>query len=378
MVDAEIIHGRAVLSQLQGDWERLMEERDHEPSVSFQWTTALMESHVQPEDEIVSIILRRCGQVVGIVPLVLRPVRRFGQRFMTACPVSELSNTHSDLLLKEVSEPVLEAFVEALYRLNPSWDVFSMTRILENGRLCGVLRELACKRRKWFEYVKTPPSFFLTLDSTMSGYLGRRSGSFRNALKRIERKLASRGPVAIKTQDDFPNIEEAYSVLLSIEHRSWKHAHGTSISSVPRQMTFYRRLCSLASQKNWLQLEFLYLDGRPVAYNLGLTLTNTYFYLKTSYVHTERPLSPATFLRSRLVEGLIGRGIAQLDFPAEPYEWERQWTEEMRWHRSVTLFAPTAKGVVYSLYRKLKGLNGCAEGLQLKYVNPRDLKSGHF
>lgn len=374
MVDAEIIHGRAVLSQLQGDWERLMEEREYEPSVSFQWTAALMESHVQQEDEITSIILRRHDQVIGIVPLVLRPVRRFGQRFMTACPVSELSNTHSDLLLKEVSEPVLGAFVEALYRLNPSWDVFSMTRILENSRLCGVLGELARRRRKWFEYVRTPPSFCLTLDSTMSDYLRKRSGSFRNALKRIERKLASRGHVAIKTQDDFRNIDEAYAILLSIEHRSWKHAHGTSISSISRQATFYRRLCLLAHQKNWLQLEFLYLNGLPVAYNLGLTLNNTYFYLKTSYDEAERSSSPATFLRARLVEELITRGVARLDFPAEPYEWERQWTDELRRHQSLTLFAPTAKGMAYGFYRKVKGLRRSAESLETQCVNLRDLK----
>lgn len=374
MVDAEIIHGRAVLSQLRADWDRLMEERDHEPSVSFQWTAALMESHVLPEDEIASIILRRHGRVVGIVPLVLRPVKTLGQRFIAASPVSELSNTHSDLLLKEVSEPVLSAFVEALYRLNPPWDVFSMKRILEAGQLCRLLCELSRKRRKRFECVRTPPSFFLTLDSTMNGYLRRRSGSFRNALKRIERKLVSRGRMDIKTQDDFPDIDEAYAVLLSIEHRSWKQTHGTSISSISRQTVFYRHLCRLASEKKWLNLGFLCLDDRPIAYNLGLILQDTYYYLKTSYDYSLRTLSPATLLRRNLLEELIERGVKRFDFPGEPYEWERQWTDEMRWHQSLTLFAPSVKGFAFGLYRRFKHIARGIDTLQVDYVNPRDLK----
>jgi CelD/BcsL family acetyltransferase involved in cellulose biosynthesis len=377
MVEVEVIHGRAVLGQLQADWARLMEEGDHEPSVSLEWTAALMESHVQPSDEVVSIILRRQGVVVGIIPLVFRSVKTLGQRFVTACPISELSNTHSDLLLQEASGPMLRAFMEGLYRLTPSWDAFVMTRILEAGHLYAPLHEYARKYRKHFECVRTPPSFVLTLEDTMSGYLRRRSGNFRNALKRIERKLEQRGHMDIKTQEEFPSIEEAYAVLLSIERHSWKHAHGTSIPSVPRQTSFYRRLCQLAHQKNWLRLEFLYLDGRPVAYNLGLVLKDTYFYLKTSYDEAERPLSPATFLRARLVEDLIRQGITRLDFPAEPYEWERQWTNELRWHRSLALFAPTAKGMVYGFYRKVRAFRRRDDSMEVHFRNPRDLTPGH-
>ena len=120
-----------------------------------------------------------------------------------------------------------------------------------------------------------------------------------------------------------------------------------------------------------LHLRFLYLDDRPVAYNLGVLLKGTYFYLKTSYDHAEKPLSPSTFLRARLVAELIGQGVQELDFPAEPYEWERQWTDELRWHRSLTLFAPSLKGFAYGVYRKAKALVRRNDGQQVVYVNPR-------
>lgn len=376
MVVAEIHRGRAAFPAFKTDWDRLMSRGEHEPSVSFEWTAALLESHVQESDEIALIVLKRAGAVVGIVPLVLRPLKKLGRTFIEAFPVSELSNTHSDLLVEEVSEPVLDAFVDALDRQELRWDAFGMTRFLEARSPGALWCEVLRRRWKLFEYAREQPSFFLTLDRSFDGYLQQRSGSFRNALKRIERKLLGRGTVEIRCQDDFADFERAYEALLAIEQCSWKQDRGTSIAAVSRQAAFYRSLCRQAFQKNRLHLGFLCLDGRPVAYNLGLIENGTYYYLKTSYDQAERPFSPATFLRAKLVEELIGRGVKSVDFPAEPYEWERQWTDEVRWHRSLTLFAPSAGGIAYCAYRKVKRLCRGSANQSIQYVNPRDLKPG--
>jgi len=69
--------------------------------------------------------------------------------------------------------------------------------------------------------------------------------------------------------------------------------------------------------------------------------------------------------------------VQQFDFPAEPYEWERQWTDEMRWHRSLTLFAPSLKGVAYGLYRKARTFVRQNDRHEVEYVNPRDSKPLH-
>ena len=374
MVVAEILRGRARLTELRADWDRLMGRGEYEPSVSFEWTAALMESHIHEHDEIVFIILKRLGAVIGIVPLVVRPIKKLGQTFVRAFPVSEFYNTHSDLLLEDVSRPVLEAFVGALYCPDLRWDVFSMTRLLEAQPVGLLLCEVAHQRRRRVEFRREQPSFFMTLDRTFEGYLHRRSGSFRNALKRIERKLISRGQIEIRSHSDFSDIDQAYEALLSIEARSWKQVHGTAISSVSRQTTFYRRLCSSAFLKGWIHLRFLYLDDRPIAYNLGLIVKDTYFYLKTSYDHAERPLSPATLLRAKLIEELIGRGVKQFDFPGEPYEWESQWTDGVRWHQSLTLFGQTFKGLAYALYRKTKRLGGESGYDTVIYADPRASK----
>jgi CelD/BcsL family acetyltransferase involved in cellulose biosynthesis len=133
-------------------------------------------------------------------------------------------------------------------------------------------------------------------------------------------------------------------------------------------------LCALAFRKNWLHLRFLYLDDQPVAYNFGLLVKDTYFYLKTSYADVERPLSPSTFLRAQLIEELIDGGVKQFDFPAEPYEWERQWTDDRRGHHSLTIFGRSPKGIGYYLYRKAKAFARRDDSLSISYADPLDHK----
>jgi hypothetical protein len=88
----------------------------------------------------------------------------------------------------------------------------------------------------------------------------------------------------------------------------------------------------------------------PVAHNYGYVAGGTYSYLKTSCDERVKSLGVATYLRARLVEELITRGISRLDFPAEPYEWERHWTSEMRWHKTLVVFNSTLVGrTLYAL-----------------------------
>ena len=123
--------------------------------------------------------------------------------------------------------------------------------------------------------------------------------------------------------------------MIEIEQRSWKHTNGTAISTVPRQREFYRLLCEGAARSGRLHLMLMYLGGRSIAYNLGITAADRYSYLKTSFLEDLRSYSPATVLRARLIESLCGEGIRYLDFPAQSYRWEAQWAEKLRWRYSV-------------------------------------------
>lgn len=365
----------ASLDPYRDMWSDVFHARPHQPSASFEWTRALFHNHLGKGDRLVLVVLRDRERIQGIVPLVAESSRLFGLTMVTLVPISERYNTHGDLLLSSTSENLVGVLLDALFSLQYPWDMFRMSRLIEGSPLTACLEGQLHRSQARFRSRSEAPSFVLQLPGSYDEYLAQRSGKFRNFVRRAEKRLACLGRIAFLQTGVHLDLDVAYTALIDIETRSWKHEHGTAISAISHQQAFYRELCRSMFESGRLHLTFLALDGTPIAYNLGLVFGDTYYYLKTSFDEAFRAHSPATVIRSRLLASLIESGISTFDFPGEPYEWEAQWTRDLQWHRSLLVFNRTMRGQFYGMLRRLRDSRRKAlpEGV-IAYVDPRDLK----
>jgi CelD/BcsL family acetyltransferase involved in cellulose biosynthesis len=351
---ATILTDRPDISQFEADWERLFVAPGNEPSTSFEWTQALLQNRLLSDDRFFLIGVSRGAEMLALLPLVIRSTRLFGGRLRVLCPVSDLRNTHSDVLASSLDQSVVSALMTAFYELPARWDVFRLWNVLEGDSLVDRFAGAVHDRPLASLVRDAHASYFLELPDSYDRYLEARSAKFRNYLRRTERKVAAESDVRILEMTTVDEVGSGYEMLLEIERASWKHQHGTAISSAPQATGFFRDLCFGAAARGRLQLQVLSIRGRPVAYNLGYVHDSTYYYLKTSFAEDLKPLGVATFLRARLVRSLIERGLRVMDFPAQPHEWERQWTETVRWHKRLTLFRGTAPGFALALAQHLR------------------------
>lgn len=375
MTSADIVWDLRSVDSHRDTWQQLFAARCHEPSASFEWTQSLIENHLHSNDRFGLVILKDGQTTCGLVPIVAESSSLFGFPLVTLAPISERYNTHGDMLLASASDAVAAAFFDALFSVRRSWDLFRMGRILEGSALGIALENELRRRHARFRSRVEMPSFILALPRTFEEYLRLRSGRFRNFARRAERKLASVGRVDLIHAGKDLDIRACYAALVSIETRSWKHAHGTAISAVRHQQTFYEHLCRTMFDAGHLHLTLLTLDGQPVAYNLGLVFGTVYYYLKTSFDECLKAHSPSTVARLRLVASLIDAGVSTFDFPGEPYEWEAQWARDVRWHRSLAVFSPTARGRLYGALAYLRDRKRATDGgRDVSYVDARGLK----
>lgn len=376
MIHIEPMYAPVSLSGFQADWERLFEARPHEPSTSFEWTNAAKEHHLKGDDEFFLLLGRQDQRICAIVPMVRERLRLNGLPLTTLRVISERSNTHSDLLCEELDEGMTEALLEAFRRKAGPWDIMRFTRVLEGSALDRALANALQRSGVSARFRLEPPSFFLSLPDTFDAYLRTRSGKFRNYLKRMEKGFHADREVKFTKIMAPVAFAQAYEELLSVEKASWKHEHGTAISVVAHQTGFYRDMARGALDAGRLHLTFLHLDHLPVSYNLGLVSHGRYHYLKTSFHEAYRSRGVATISRAHLIRMLIDEGIREFDFSGEPYEWEAQWTGELRWHRSVVLFNRTVMG---RLYQHLTGIRDrvlrTAPERTVAYCDPRALRA---
>jgi len=322
------------------------------------------------------MVIKHHRDILALIPLIIREKKKFGIVISNIFPISEIYNTHSDILTSTVTPEIIQTFLTGLFSLTKKWDFFSMDHITENNPLLICLDECLSNISVQYDLKINTPSFFLTLDSTYDDFIKKRSRKFRNYLNRMKKKLEVQGNFKYCSHYDYDNILVAYKDMLKIERKSWKHEHGTAITSIKKQESFYELLCEGESRKGRLHLLFLFLNNEPIAYNFGIIRNNIYSYLKTSFSEEYRQTGPSTILRAKLIENLISEGIKYFDFPGgEPYEWEKQWTDELQRHNSLLIYNKTCKAKLFFLYQTIRNMKLSRQVKQeIKYINPKDLK----
>lgn len=287
----EVISDLQQCEDIAGEWAALDAIGLCEPCTSLEWTRALLQSYVEDTDRFMVLVLRVDRRILAIVPAVIRRERvlgPFGE--MAFCLLSDMISTHSDVLRGSNLDSIVTPLFDAIRALPYRWDVLRIRRLLECNPLsvqitnCLSRSELAHRRRR------ANPSYIPAPEHGYEGFLASRSEKFRNHLRRRTRMLESAGHLDFRRAGREIAVDEAYTHLLEIEQRSWKHANGTAISAVPRQREFYRLLCEGVAHRGRLHLLLMYLDGRPIAYNLGITAADRYSYLKTNFVEDLRQL----------------------------------------------------------------------------------------
>jgi CelD/BcsL family acetyltransferase involved in cellulose biosynthesis len=375
MIAAEIVSDPAAMDRYRPEWTSLFESSGRELSTSFEWVRPMCDTHLKRGETFHLIVLRRDGQACGFVPLVAAKESLSGLPIVTLTPLMERYRTHSDLLIDAGDEAVVRALVDAILSLPGRWDVWRLVQVLDSNPLLAALDEAFRAAGATVVRRAEAPSFFLPLPSTFDAYLAARSSKFRNYLRRVEKKLAATGELAVVTAGAEIGFDEAFEALLAIEAASWKHAHGTAISAIPHQAAFYREMSRRMQGAERLHLTLLTRGGEPIAYNLGLVWRGQYAYLKTSYVESLKALGPSTVLRARLVARLIDERLEALDFPAEPYEWEAQWTSDHRPHQSIVVYNRTLRAKAYAWAKRLKDARRPSDAGGIAYANARDLRA---
>jgi CelD/BcsL family acetyltransferase involved in cellulose biosynthesis len=335
------------LAALADEWEQVYAAGDNEPTNALEWTRAVLRHRGQAHRHVGVVRVHRLDLPVGFVPLVARTSHVLRLPCTILRPACELKSTHSDLLLAERSPSVVAAVLDAVAQIE-GWDCFRLAKVLTANPVGALLADAAAARGWTVKVSFSRAAYYLQLPGSFADYFAARSAKFRNHARRMEKKLLAAGRVEVRECTTPQDFDAGFDALLEVERASWKDRHGTSMAVLPSEAALYREWGRDAARTCLVHLQILMLDDVPIAHNLGMLERGAYYYLKTSYAAAHRPVSPATFLRLRLIERLIERGCTLMDFPGTPYLWERQWTDTYRWQRVISIYRNTLRGRLHA------------------------------
>jgi CelD/BcsL family acetyltransferase involved in cellulose biosynthesis len=340
--------GRELVDQIAPAWRRLCDESADEIFYRPDWTHAYL-SAFAPQTSITIISVWDGPRLCALLPLMRQRVWVAG---LPALQFTIPANVHSAragfaLCPGDEGESALRGLWQAIKAL-PRWDVLDVSHVLEGS---GIDRLAACARGEGFPVARkrTSQTLYLPIvDSTGSKdqppWMAGTSPKFRAHLRRTRRQLEEQGVVSLTHYNAADPA--AVARFYDLEASGWKGTEGTAIKCDPRTLHFYNSVASVAAQQGYFSLDFLEVNGKPIAGNLAFNFCGRYLLVKSAYDESFSRYGPGQLLLHAVLNESSQRGLHQLDFVG-PATWKQsRWASARRTNYRVFIFR---KGLYGSL-----------------------------
>jgi CelD/BcsL family acetyltransferase involved in cellulose biosynthesis len=342
------LHDPAQQADCQAAWEALL---DQTPGATFfhtpQWLAAYWRHCGQQQQWRVLLIDGSDGPL-GIVPLVVRTERtRVGPVRVLTYPLHDWGSFYSPIG-SDLSVS-LQAALEHVHSLPRDWDLLDL-RWVATGELD---RTAQAMRAAGFQARQEPWIQTLIVDLSQSDwhtYWAGRTSRWRNNVRRSERKLAEAGEVKHIRYRAEPGQRgtidprwDLYDACVDLAGRSWQStaSDGTTLSHGSVR-DFLREAHAAAAQRAAVDINLLYLSGRPVAFAYNYTWRGWVYGLRMGYDAALARDGAGSVLMHRMLQDSFQRGDQTFDLGAGYFDAKRPWHTTQRYSYRSTHFALSA------------------------------------
>ncbi len=356
--------GQELVEQIAHDWRLLCDEfGDEEVFYRPEWAQAYLQAF-EPKADVTIISAWAGARLRGVLPLVRRRTSMSGLPVVTLTLPANVHSLRASLTIcpGQEGEAALKALWQAATTL-PGWDVIDVANAVNGSaldRLVALAQKDGCptarKRTSQTLYLPIAASAASALDkAAQPPWLAGTRPKFRSHLRRAKRQLEEQGTLALKhySAADPVALEKFYA----LEASGWKGEEGTAIKCDPRTRQFYDAIAQAAARDGYLSLDFLELNGKPIAGHFGFNLRGRYFLAKAGYDEAFRRHGPGQLLVNEILNQTPERGLHEFDFVG-PATWdESRWASARRTNYRVFIFRKNWYGeLLYELRISVRDL----------------------
>lgn len=319
------------IEPLLGEWEGLARRSNASPFLWPGWMKAWWHAFGAGRLQILTVYQN--GHLAGVLPL---------RRLRGA--LRSTTNAHTPLFgFLAANEAAASKLAQALFSQNASRIDLSHLLAEDIGLF---LTRAAGDARRYRVFTESIPALpYVAIDGTSwDAYEKGLHKNHRGDSRRQRRRLEEKGHLTLDVRDGTEGLNGLLEEGFRVESSGWKGAEGTSIKAHPATRRFYTEVARWASERDWLRLAFLRLDGRALAFDYCLELDRTHYLLKTGYDPAYERFSPGKVLRYLMLVRAFSEGLAAYELLGVVDPWKQKWASACRELQSLHMFAPTGLG----------------------------------
>ena len=336
------VTGAADLQALAGVWSEVTEQgAQPTPFLSHGWFECCRTAGGDRPLEVLVV-------EDSVAPVALIPLQRWTGRArglparylgLLDCPDSPFG----DIVLAGPGQPVVRSVLDHLAR-HSDWDILELRRLTASSAMLKAFEAELPGRLPW-RRAGADQSPYLAIEGTWQAFWTSRSQRFKKTIRNVHNRLARLGSITVEEHRVVAPDGSLFEDLIDLTSRSWKADRGVAIATMPRMREFFAQLTRLASDRGWLSLWFLRLDGRPIAMEYQLQSHGTAHALRADYDLAYAASSPGSSLNFAIARALFERGdIREYDMGPGLKDYKMRWATGC--HETVDL--QVYRGSVYS------------------------------
>jgi CelD/BcsL family acetyltransferase involved in cellulose biosynthesis len=345
LLQSEVVSSFSRFHALQREWDALIKRAsvDH-PFLSHAWLSTWWESFGNGK-QLHVITLWAGRELVAAAPMMITTARMYGLRVTRLESLYNFHTPRYDFIVAADPEAAYPLIWKALSAAEGEWDMVTLAQIPRESPTLARIDELARSASWDTGRWDAPPSPFIRLGCSYESFFGKLKGGYRYNLRKRYEKLCRIGAVDVEVITDKERVREAMlDDGFRIEAAAWKGREGTAMSSDPAVAEFYIRMAERSAELQWLQLTFLRVNGKRIAFDYVMRYGRSLYGVKIGYDPEYHTYSPGNMLLNLILQGACQTGAAEYDFLGVDDEWKFDWTRETRSHQWLFLFRNTARG----------------------------------
>ncbi len=220
------------------------------------------------------------------------------------------------------AERCLPALLAYLSAHRDEWDILDVDEQLEGETADAVrahFRQAGCLIAE--SQTLCP---YVDMDGGWDAFLAGRSRRMRGNVKRLRRRLADLGEIAVRKLP--AATEAALDLYCDVEARSWKAQKYLDLGSDRSSYYFYKGLAERFGRDGSFEMRVLESGGKAIAATFGLLHDGVFQSLKIAHDSDHDRFSPGTVLESYELEQLFAAGISRYEFMGSFLANKLRWT----------------------------------------------------
>ena len=316
------------IAPLEVEWEELAERLGASPFGRAGWFACWLDAFGSDGLEVVAV--RRGNRLAGVLPVL-----------SGHGAIRSASNWHTPSFAPLAEDAAAEL---SLYRPLLATARRRVDLCFLPPASAALLKEAAGGRRVASRAVMSSP--YVAIERDWDEYWRGLSRNHRSNVSRRPRRLTERGEVAIEVFEGGEGLPALLEESFRIEASGWKGERGTAVICSPRTRRFYEEVAAWASRLGMLRLATLRLDGRLIAFNLGLEAEGRHYLLKLGHDAALDPLSPGTVLTAAMIKRAFALGLKSYEFLGGRDPYKLRWAQGCREAIEVKVFADSPLGAL--------------------------------